>query len=262
MTYIKIPPYPNLGITDESFNRDIIPNSEPRHNSETLSSQLVMIVKLKNGVNKVIRARPVKYQNKLFVTAFPNPVHLFLSVAVEHYNKSENVKERNFLKCGKKYSDDVYLLDFEENGTHDCYNHYLKYRMSSIIMLVSSLEAFLNQVIPNDFIYKTTRKEKDIEINKNNIESSKVSFSEKLLQVIPQYLKFNDFWETRLIDKERILELYKNRKNVIHLKTNAEDDFERYFLVIDQMLDFEISNSINSVINFMNSVSKNFVEYV
>ena len=44
-------------------------------------------------------------------------------------------------------------------------------------------------------------------------------------------------------------------------KTNAEDDFERYFDVIDKMLDFDILTAINSTILFMNSCSDKFVEF-
>lgn len=258
---IKIPPYPNFKITEQAFNRDVVSNSVKKSDAIGLSNQLIMITEFKTGERRVIKARPVKYQEKLFVTAFPNPVHLFLSVAIEHYNHSEKIKETNFFKCGKKYGDDIYLLDIEENGTHDCYNHYIKYRASSIIMLVSSLEAYLNHIIPNDFIYRTIRKEKPVEFNKEEIESAKISFKEKLTEVIPQWLGNNAFWIIHQPEKEIILELYENRKNIIHLKTNAQDDFERYFSVIDKMLDLDIFASINSTIKFMNLTNVNFIEF-
>jgi hypothetical protein len=257
---IKIPPYPNFKITEQAFNRDIVSNSVNKSNSQGLSNELLIITEFKTGEKRVIKARPVKYQKNLFVTAFPNPVHLFLSVAIEHYNHSEKIKETNFLKCGKKIDNDIYILDIEENGTHDCYNHYIKYRASSIIMLVSSVEAYLNHIIPNDFIYKTIRKGKQVELNKKKIESSEVTFKDKLTDLIPQWLCNQEFWNNHLLDKDNILKLYENRKNLIHLKTNSQDDFERYFSVIDKMLDLDISTSINVIIKFMNFVTKNFVE--
>lgn len=257
---IKIRPYPNFKITEQAFNRDIVSNSVNKSDSQGLSNQLVLITEFKTGERRVIKARPVKYLNKLFVTAFPNPVHLFLSVAIENYNDSEKIKETNFPKCGKKIGDDIYILDIEENGTHDCYNNYIKYRASSIIMLVSALEAYLNHTIPNDFIYRTIRKGQSVEFDKSDIESPKISFREKLTEVIPQCLNDSLFWTNNTSEKENIMELYENRKNIIHLKTNSEDDFERYFTVIDKMLDFDISTSINSTIKFMNLANKNFIE--
>lgn len=258
---IKIPPYPSFKITDQAFNRDVVSNSVKKSDAIGLSNQLVLITEFKNGERRVIKSRPVKLREKIFITAFPNPVHLFLSVAIEHFNQSEEFKETNFFKCGKRYGDDIFLLDFEENGTHDCYNHYIKYRASSIIMLVSSIEAFLNHIIPNDFIYRRFKKEKLEDFNKREIESAKIPFKEKLAEVIPQWLGNEAFWTILQPEKESILELYENRRKIIHLKTNAQDDFDRYFKVIDKMLDLDIFASIQSTIKFMNSVSENFVKF-
>lgn len=257
---IKIPPYPNFKITEEAHSRDVIGNSVKKTEASGLSNHLIVVTEFKTGEKRVIQSRPVRYDNKLFVTAFPNPIHLLLSVAVEHYNNSENVKETNFIKCAKKFGDDLYFLDIEENGTHECYNHYVKYRASSIIMLVSALEAYLNHIIPNDFIYIATRKDKKIEFNKEDIESSKVSFREKLTLVIPQWLKRQEFWKDNSAERDIILDLYENRKNIIHLKTNSQEDFDRYFPVIDKMLDLNIFNCIDATIKFMNLALPNFIE--
>jgi hypothetical protein len=182
-------------------------------------------------------------------------------VAIEHFNQSEEVKGTNFFKCGRKCGEDVYLLDIEENGTHDCYNHYVKYRASSIIMLVSSIEAFLNHIIPNDFIYRRIKEEMPEEFNKIQIESTKIPFKEKLTEVIPQWLGNYAFWTILQPEIDNILELYENRRSIIHLKTNAQDDFDRYFLVIDKMLELDIFASIQSTIKFMNFVNENFIKF-
>jgi len=257
---IKIPPYPNFKIKEQTFNRDVVLNSVAKSDIQGLSNQLVMITEFKTGEQRAIKTRPVKYLNQLFVTAFPNPIHLFLSVGIEHYNNSEKIKETNFPKCGKKMGDDIFILDFDENETHDCYNDYIKYRASSIIMIVSAIEAFLNHIIPTDYVYRTFRKNKHVEFNKEDIESPKISFREKLTDVIPQWLGDNSFWSRNLTEKENILELYENRRNIIHLKTNSQDDFKRYFSVIDKMLDLDISATIKSTIKFMNLAMENFIE--
>lgn len=258
---IKIPPYPNFKITEDAHKRDIIGNSVERTDSSGLSNHLIVVTQFKTGEKRVIQSRPVRFENKLFVTAFPNPIHLFLSVAIDHYNNSEAVKENNFIKCAKKMGDDLYFLDIEENGTHECYNHYVKYRASSIIMLVSALEAYLNHIIPNDFKYIATRKEKQVEFDKEAIESSQVSFREKLMIVIPQWLNKQEFWNDNSVERDIIFELYENRRNIIHLKTNSQEGFDRYFPAIDKMLDLNIINCIEATIKFMNLASDNFIEY-
>jgi macrodomain Ter protein organizer (MatP/YcbG family) len=55
-------------------------------------------------------------------------------------------------------------------------------------------------------------------------------------------------------------ELYQVRKNLIHLKTNAEDDLTAYFKAIDKMLDNNIHQCISSTINMMNYTKRTFVE--
>jgi hypothetical protein len=50
-----------------------------------------MIIEYKTG-KRVIKARPIRYDNKFCSTAFPNPVQLFLSSAIDNYNLSEEVR--------------------------------------------------------------------------------------------------------------------------------------------------------------------------
>lgn len=259
---IKIPPYPSYQITDQGFDQDVASSSiEQSDASDLTSNKLLLTVIFKNNQKRVIKARAVKYNDNLYVAPFPNPVHLFLSVAIEHYNHSEQIKETNFPKCGKQIGNGLYFLDIAQNETHECYNHYIKYRASSIIMLISSLEAFLNHIIPNDFIYKTNSNGKQVQYKKIDIESTKVPFRDKLLNIIPQWQNNEFFWANFTKEKEAILSLYDIRRNIIHLKTNAEDDFERYFEAIDKMLDLDILYAINATIFFMNLVSYKFIQF-
>lgn len=258
---IKVPPYPNFEISENAHQRDVVEGSIQANKDDTVPNKIIMVVEFKTGEKKVIRARPVKYQNNTFISVFPNPIHIFLSTSIEQYNYSQSIKETSFLKYGKQVGSNTYLLDFLVNETNSCYNDYIKYRVSSIILLVSSLEAFLNHIISNDFIYRTIRNGEDKLFSKEDIESTKISFSEKMINVIPQWLNQPNFWDEKNDIKETLLLLYKNRKNIIHLKTNTQNDFERYFDSINEMLELDIFSSINSSIDFMNLVSKNFVEF-
>jgi hypothetical protein len=127
-------------------------------------------------------------------------------------------------------------------------------------MLVSSIEAFLNHILPNEFIYRTIRKKKEVEFNKIDIESPKISFKEKLTDVIPQYLKTMELNPNLELENSSILNLYKNRKNLIHLKTSADDDLTAYFDEIDIMLELDLNDTIRNVLNYMNKVKPEFIE--
>jgi hypothetical protein len=253
---IKIPPYPNYIITEETLSKSEV-ETVARNTSEGLSKQLIMFIPFNENERRVIRTRSITHNQNVYISALPNPIHLFLTLSVENFDLSEQIKQVKFPRCGQQIGDDVFLLPIEENGTHQCYNDYIKYRSSSIIMLISALEAFLNHIIPNDFIYKTDKKN----YSKVEIESPKIFFKDKLEKVIPQYLEKDDFWDSISEIKTVILNLYNIRKNLIHLKTNAEDDFKAYFDAIDEMLELDIDNCINSVVNFMNIVKPSFIEF-
>jgi hypothetical protein len=252
---VKIPPYPNFIITNETLKKNDVPTVK-KSNSEGLSNQLIMMIPFNENESRVLRARAIKHNGNTFISALPNPVHLFITLGIENYNLSEEIKFQKFPKCGNQIGDDIYLLPIEENGTHQCYNDYIKYRSSSVIMLISAIEAFINHIIPNDFIYKTEKKE----FSKTEIEGPKVFFIDKLEKVIPQFLEKENFWDSHKEIKTEILNLYNIRKNLIHLKTNAEDDFTAYFNIIDEMLELDINHSISNVIEFMNNVKPKFIE--
>lgn len=257
---IKIPPYPNFKIAPQAL-KDVKSNSVKKNDSKGLSNQLIFVAEFKDGEKKVFRSRPIKHDNNIFISSFPNPVHLFFSAGIEHFKRSEEIKRINFPKCGKQMGDDIYLLDIESSGTHQCHNDYIKDRCSSIVMLVSSLEAFLNHAIPNDFTYETIRKKKTVKFNKQKIESASVPFTEKLQQVLPQAIEKPSLWDDLRQELVDIKELYDLRKKIIHLKTNAEDDFHAYFNEMDLMLDFDIDMVIGSITTFMNHTIENFIEF-
>lgn len=257
---IKIPPYPNYKIAPKAL-QSVKSNSIKKDNSKGLSNQLIFVAEFKDGEKKVFRARPIKYQNNIYISSFPNPVHLFLSAGIEHFKRAEEIKRINFPKCGKQMGDDIYLLDIESSGTHQCHNDYIKDRCSSIVMLVSSLEAFLNHAIPNNFVYETIRKKRSVKFDKQKIESASVPFAEKLQKVLPLAIEKPSFWDGLDQELNEINELYDLRKKIIHLKTNAEDDFHAYFNEMDVMLDFDIDSVIGAITTFMNHAIENFIEF-
>ena len=258
---IKVSPFPDYTITNEAFERDVVPNTRTNVQNPPLSGHLIMIIEHKDGSKSFNSARPIQVADRKYVSPFPNPVHLYLSLAVEHFEVSEKIKLKNFPECGKEYSPELFLLDADPGSTHDCYNKYFMYRMGSIILLVSALEAFMNHIIPNSFIYTQENKQGQYkDLDKEQIESTRVSFKEKLVTVIPLALKTPLFWDGKVKYQTAILELYRHRTRLIHLKTNAKSDLERYFGQIDEMLDFDIWSAINSSIIFMNDANPDFIK--
>ena len=57
-----------------------------------------------------------------------------------------------------------------------------------------------------------------------------------------------------------ITELYDLRREVIHLKTNSENEMGIYFKSIGKLLDIELEKVIEATIEYMNLIKPKFVE--
>jgi hypothetical protein len=269
MKNIKVKPYPNYKITEECVARDIEPNAKPvktatlKEQKKILNFDIPKVAILKfNGEKeqRVCRFGPlIESKGKSYFSVFPNPVHLFLDTAINAFKTSEKIKSENFIACGAKGKkvENFILLDIDKGETHECYNEFLKQRMTSIAMLTTSVEAFLNYSIPNTYVHSASNGEA---YNKERIENMR--FKDKLKDVLPLSLSRPDFWNNKDTVKSMITELYAIRNSLIHLKTNASEDFEAYFDEINKMTKFDLELAINTVINFMNYTEPDFAQTI
>jgi len=256
MNTIKIKPYPNFQITEECVQRDIMPNTRPHSEANErefdLSRPMVMITEFESGDRRVVRPGPaVISDNQKYCSVFPNPVHLFYDSAIEFFNNSEETKKRSFPSCAQKKNKkigDIHFLDIDADQTHQCYDRFFKLRINSIIMLSTSVEAFINHSIPNDYS------------NRDHIERYG-RFKDKLKTHLPDSLGLVDFWTGKEGMWDEIVTLYDMRNDLIHLKTNSQDGFEAYFEVINKMLEYDIPKSIQVIGKFMNEIQTGFIVF-
>lgn len=260
MMKIKIPAQTNKNITNEAFKRDVVGNSQKLTNSsQEISNNLILIAKHKSGEKKIYQSLTVNVDEKKYFSALANPIHLFLSTAIEMYELSEIKKSINFPQCGKKDNNsNLFLLEFNPGYTHECYNDFIKARITSIIMLVSSIESFVNQQLTPDFKYYTKGK-KSKEYDVEAIEK-KIFFKEKIEDVLPKAINRENFWKKEKVTLKVLHNLYEQRKTFIHLKTHSEDELLRYSIAFEKMIEFDLLEAINSTISFMNLVEDNFIE--
>lgn len=258
---IKIPSHISLKINEVALKRDVIDKSfKGKDKALPDSNKLIGLAEHRNGVKRVYQFLGVEYNGVKYLSALPSPTHLFLSAAVELYQISEQRKNKNFINCGKQLDiPNSAILDFEQGDTNECFTDFLKTRSSSIIMLVSALENFMNQQIPNDYTYiwfdKKNHKKKK---NHDEIENN-VSFNNKLEYVIPDACKSKELWKNNSEELNIIKELYSHRKEFVHLKTKSEKEWKRYFEAFDNMVKFDMNKAIQAVIKIMNIISPEFV---
>ena len=147
---------------------------------------------------------------KNLTIAVPNATALFLNMSARSWKEAGEIRERNEI-------DNPTEKKVEFSGNSEAFD-YIERVIESVIMAFSGLEAFVNEMVPDDYCYYTHRTSKTIlePMNKEEIERH-LSLTEKLESVLPDALKTNspkgrDFWG-------EFIKLKKIRDRIIHMKT-------------------------------------------
>lgn len=254
---IKIKPYPNFKITDDCFENDVKTNVSPvQNNGKDLLGELIMIANFETGDRRVLKSNIVENENgEKFISVSPHPIHIYLDTALENYYNSEQIKNYSFVKCGNKTNKkigDIMLLDIDIDSTHHCYNEFIKCKINSIIMLTTAMEGFCNSLMPNKYIYITSKgkeKDRDWAQNKARLEADKID------NMIPEFVGENDYWVIHSDERKKITEIYKMRNDLIHLKAEGINQIENYSKVIKDVIDINLYDYITSIIKTLNDLS-------
>jgi len=272
MERIMTKPFPNWKILDKaestiknnlSTEEQIIKDLAELPNRD--DKKYIVLAEYTTGEKRIVLMRPIIGDQKIFTAVFPDPVLLFLSQAVNDFNLSEILRKNHFLQNSKKYKgQNLYLLDAPFNETNQQYTLFVQNRITSIILLAASIEAFLNSQIKDDFIWeKITPSGKIKKYNRGKIESAAVRFEEKIQDILPEVLGQKDFWTNNQSLLNSIKSTYSLRNDFIHLKYYKEKNMgllPAFINLFDEMLNLNIEQKIKEVIKFMNMVSDNFVE--
>lgn len=117
-------------------------------NRSDLKSELIVIIQKENGQKVYFNSRTVSFDGKIFIAPFPNPEHNLLNSGIEYYNYS--ISKLVLLKNDCQLDNDshqIFVLNIGIDNTNKNFNDLVKFKMMSVISLVTLLEAFLNQII-------------------------------------------------------------------------------------------------------------------
>jgi len=223
-----------------------------------ISNEIVVILNDNLGKKLIFKARTITFDKVIYIAPFPNPVHLLIFSSIENYNQSVNVIKQ-FAHGNNIEGENITVLEINENNTSHKYNDYVRLRILSIITLVNSIEAFLNQIIPNEFKYKVEENGNVKELDKKSIESTKVSFRDKLTKLIYQFKNIDRFETDNAPFVDSILDAYSVRKEIVHMKTNSENELELYFKTVSNILEIDIEKVIEDTISYINNISPEFI---
>lgn len=254
MKKIKVAPYPNYIVAPQVMEESVLPQTEKAPANDkgpNLKKAQFMIAVYDDDTAHAVKPGPaVVVGNNSYSSLFPNPIHLFFDAALSNYTRSEEIKSKSFPTCAaeaNKKIGEIHWLDSAANCTHDCYNEYFKCRLASVLMLLTSVEAFINFSLPNDYPNRT-------------VIEREANFKDKLKEHLPAAIKQTEFWNERRSVYDGILALYDLRNDIVHLKTNSEDGFIAYNEVVKRAANYDIPKAVKRVQEFMNDVTPGFIE--
>lgn len=127
---------------------------------------------------------------------------------------------------------------------------------SCIICLFTSIECFLNSIIPDRFEYKIVNDKKTEICNKSQIQYS-ISFHEKLTKVIPIALGKN-FFAKETPATSRIHNLRDLRNDIIHIK--SDNGAKSHIEILKRLLEFKYDETFITVFKLFNFYAENYIE--
>lgn len=195
---------------------------------------------------------PIIYQKskpKDFFIPMPDPTLIYFNNAQMAYKLVENEKAKLIDK-----------LDFEKLKNEDVRNEVFSFfGLSSqfVIFLFTSIESFVNQIIPIDFIYKKEMTNKTEVYDSMQIQKS-LSFDEKLKKVLPKCTNKN-FFDKQTPTNQHIENLKKFRDEIVHTKKDTKNSILFYDALVSKSFNFKYEETIYAVQKFMNHYKSDYI---
>jgi hypothetical protein len=153
-------------------------------------------------------------------------------------------------------------LLFEEIGQigKTLNNFYTFYANASIVstFLFNSVEAFVNSIIPHDYIYKRILDKKTESFNRLQIQAS-IPFEEKVKNIVPA-IKKKSFHIEHGHKYESIKKLKEFRDEIMHTKSDNGAPQQFYQNLYTTALNFNYQDTLLHVRDFLNYYENNLIE--
>ncbi len=127
---------------------------------------------------------------------------------------------------------------------------------SCIISLFTSIECFVNDIIPEDFKYEINSERKTEIYDKKQIQIS-ITFMDKLTKVLPKALGKN-FFSNRTPTNAHIYKLRDLRNDIIHTKSDKTG--QNNVDIMKNLLNFKYDETLNATFKLFNFYKTGFIE--
>ena len=202
--------------------------------------------------NDLVQTFKFEENGNVFMIPEPDPVVIYFDSARHYFNQIAGQREKVF--------ENTTMFASHVSATTGDFYWYFSLASSYAIFLYTSIEAFINKMIPNDYVYQRSVQDKRTELfNKSQVQRH-LEFSEKLLKVLPEITGKN-FVIDHTHKYEQIKNLKKFRDEIAHTKSyDSTQGPNRYENLYSTSLGFEYEKTLIYVKDFINYYQQNLIE--
>lgn len=142
-----------------------------------------------------------------------------------------------------------------DDSSNELYNFY-GIASSYVVNLFTSIESFINSLLPDDGKYIIDGKKKTEIYNKMQIQEN-ISFLDKLKLVLPQFHNKN-FFKDKTPTNQHIYNLKELRDEIVHTKSDSK--LELSIELFKRLLNFKYDETLDSVAALMNFYKPSYIE--
>lgn len=178
-----------------------------------------------------------------------NPVLIYFNLAQSYLKDISNTKETllSLFKADSNINEDSLSLFYR----------YFGLTSSFVVMLMTSLEAFVNQKIDKDYEYKKQDQNKCLKVYNYEQIQRWIPLTEKIGNILNPVTSKN-FGKNYKLKQTHIDNLKTLRDLIVH--TKAGNNYEEYIELYKKSLNFNFNESIEAVQDFINFYEPNLIE--
>lgn len=193
-------------------------------------------------------AFPHNYHGKMLTVPMPDLTLVYYDFAYKlNMTRKELVKE-----MAAKLSS---VETFSEANSDLLYNFY-GHSSSCIINLFTTIESFVNSLLPNDKEYRKISNNKTEIFNREQIQKN-ISFMEKVKEVLPQMLDGKNYYTNVTTSNHFITNLKEVRDMIVH--TKSDDLGKSQVEIFKKLLNYKYDETFEAVRNFINFYKEGYI---
>ena len=179
----------------------------------------------------------------------PDPTLMYFNNAQNSYRHIKELRTELKEKLGfKNIQDEPYI--------NEIYN-YFGQTSQFVIFLFTSIESFINQMIPVNYTYQIESSRRTEVYNSEQIQRF-ISFNDKMKKVLPKCTDKN-FFSKQTKNTQHIDNLKNFRDEIIHTKKDTKHSTLFYDSLVSKSLSFKYEETIRAVQMFMNFYKPDYV---